>query len=403
MGGPGPARRIEFDLIVVGAGPAGSAAAASAARAGLSVALVDRADFPRDKLCGGAFSGRAQGAFARAFGGAMPEAPHLTRSAITFGAFGETLGHFEDIPPIHLTMRRSLDLALFEAARAAGARTFTGQAPEGLALEGPRPALRVGETELSAQLLIGADGVSSGVARALFGRPFDPKEIGFALEVELPEDRDPPEFRIDFGAAAWGYGWVFPKTCGTTVGLGGIHARNPRMRESLAAYLAERGVRGTPRIKGQYLPFGAPRRVPGAGHVMLAGDAAGLVDPITGEGIAYAMESGRLAAEAAEAALSEGRPERALIRYRRALGPTHRAMAHARLIRPVLFQPLLRDAFVAGFRNSRSLKDDYLRLLAGELEYADITRKLAARMPRHIWRALTLPRDKRHGIAARLP
>jgi geranylgeranyl reductase family protein len=392
-----------LDVVVVGAGPAGSAAAVSAARAGLSVALVDKARFPRHKLCGGAFSGRAVASHRRAFGTDLPAAPHLTKNAITFGAFGVDLGRYDDIPPLYLTMRESLDLSLFEAALNAGAQDFSGHVPQGIDLSGTRPVLSLGEISLAADVVIGCDGVSSAIARALYGRPFDPKEIGFALEVELPEPQTPPELRIDFGAANWGYGWVFPKTCGTTIGIGGIHARNPDLKARLATYLAERGVVGRPNVKGQYLPFGAPRRIPGRDSVLLAGDAAGLVDPITGEGIGHALESGRLAAEAAIAALSEGDPKRALPLYRRKLAPIHRSMQHARLIRPLLFQPRFQSAFIAGFRRSRSLKYEYLRLLAGETEYADISRQLARRLPYHLWRAFMKNGPKRQETEPKTP
>lgn len=392
-----------FDLIVVGAGPAGSAAAATAARAGLSVALVDKATFPRNKLCGGGFTGRAMRAYRDAFGGEAPDAPYLTATSVAFGAFGREIGRYDDVPPLHMTMRETLDAALFRAAVAAGAEPFTGTAPRDIDVA--EMTVRVGDAHLAARVMIGADGVSSAVARALYGRPFDPARIGFALEAELPPGNttDAPVVRIDFGAAEWGYGWVFPKTCGTTIGVGGVHVRNPDMKAKMARYLESFGHRGDLRIKGQYLPFGAPRRVPGQGRVLLAGDAAGLVDPITGEGIAYALISGRIAAEATLAALSAGAPDSALPRYRAALRPTHRAINHARAIRPLLFQPRLRDGFVTSFRRSETLKKDYLRMIAGDTEYAEISRKLALRLPRHLWRAMTLTRGDRHDIAPPLP
>ncbi|QFT45897.1 Putative oxidoreductase [Roseivivax sp. THAF40] len=403
---PSPRR---FDLIVVGAGPAGSAAAATAARAGLSVALVDKCDFPRHKLCGGGFTGRAMKAFRAAFAQDAPEAPYLTATSVSFGAFGREIGRYDDVPPIHMAMRQTLDAALFKAATDAGAAPFTGTAPRDIDVS--EPALTLGDLRLSATVMIGADGVSSGVARALYGRPFHPIQIGFALEAEFPPSTAPdapteasdPVVRIDFGAADWGYGWVFPKTCGTTVGVGGVHTRNPDMKAQMTRYLDGSGHPRDVRIKGQYLPFGAPRRVPGRNRVLLAGDAAGLVDPITGEGIAYALISGRIAAEAATAALRAGAPDTALARYRKGLRPTYRAIGHARLIRPLLFQPRLRDGFIASFQRSETLKHDYLRMLAGETEYADISRKLVARLPRHFWRAITLSRSERPDIAPPLP
>lgn len=374
-----------FDLIVLGAGPAGSAAAATAARAGLRVALVDKARFPRDKLCGGGLTGRAIAQYRRSFDGDLPEVPLVRRDAFAFFAFGEDLGISGGAPPLHLGMRYQLDAALVRRAVASGAEDFTGQ-PGVPDIDGP--AVDLPGTRLEAPLVIAADGVNSPTARALFGAAFDPDQIGFALEVERPgTDPDRP-LRIDFGAADWGYGWQFPKPDGTTIGLGGVHSRNADMKAALQRYLAMLGVSEPLRVKGQFLPFGDFRAMPGRGRILLAGDAAGLVDPITGEGIAHALDSGASAAEAAVAALAAGAPDSALARYTDAIAPIHRGLRHARLLRNLMFRESLRPAFIRSFRNSRTLRGEYLRLMAGETEYGSLMRKMAARLPGFAWRAV---------------
>ncbi len=372
------------DLIVLGAGPAGAAAALEATRLGLKTALIDRARFPREKLCGGGITGRSMTILRDLLGG-MPDAPMLHRSEMVFHGFGETLGHVYDAPAIHLGMRWSFDAALVSTALGRGAQDLTGHAgtldPETMIWRGQG-------ISLSAPLVIAADGVNSLTARALFGAAFDRRQIGFALEIEAPDtDADAP-LRIDFGAAEWGYGWRFPKTTGTTIGVGGVLSRNPDMKAALARYLTTLGTRADTPVKGQFLPFGDFRRHPGRGRILLAGDAAGLVDPITGEGIAHALKSGQLAARAAHRALVENRPDKALAHYTRSLRPIHRGLSQARLLRNLIFRERLRPAFLRSFRASRSLRDEYLRLLAGETEYGAILTKVAARLPRHAMRVL---------------
>ncbi|KMK65706.1 geranylgeranyl reductase family protein [Puniceibacterium sp. IMCC21224] len=378
----------QFDVIVLGAGPAGSAAARTAAAAGLRVALVDKRRFPREKLCGGGFTGRSMRYYREIFGNDRPDAPILSRDAVTFCVFGTLMGTYRDVPQLHMTMRTTLDQALLQRALDAGATDFTGVRVRDIDPSGPSVTLDA--ITLTAPLLIGADGVNSATARALFGQAFNHNRIGFALEVEHPQDgpADSP-VRIDFGAADWGYGWDFPKTCGRTIGVGGVMHKNADMKVALRRYLDRLGLPDNRPVKGQFLPFGDYRRKPGRGPVLLAGDAAGLVDPITGEGIAYAMKSGQLAAQAAIASLAAGNPESALLRYRTGLIPVHQSITQARLIRPFLFAPAFRDGFTAGFRQSRSLRRDYMRLLAGETEYDEITRKTMARVPSMIWRAAT--------------
>ncbi|MFZ5963322.1 geranylgeranyl reductase family protein [Thalassococcus sp. BH17M4-6] len=377
-----------YDVIVLGAGPGGSAAAVTAARAGLRVALIDKHRFPRNKLCGGGFTGRSMRYFREIFGAEHPDAPMLNRSSVTFCAFGEELGRYSEVPPLYMTMRRTLDHALMQAALDAGAEDVTGATVTDIA---PATAtVTLSDRTLSADVLIAADGVSSPTARALYGQPFDKRRIGFALEVEHPSDHPArTELRIDFGAAEWGYGWDFPKTCGRTIGVGGVLSRNPDMKANLRRYLAQLGLPDDQPIKGQFLPFGNFRRVPGRGPTLLAGDAAGLVDPITGEGIAFALKSGQEAAQAAIDALAQGQPSTALPRYRNALKPIHAAITQSRLIRPLLFLPTFRHGFIRGFRESSALRQDYLRLLAGETEYSEITRRTIIRLPRHILRAIS--------------
>lgn len=164
------------------------------------------------------------------------------------------------------------------------------------------------------------------------------------------------------------------------------------MKAALASYLSQLEVAEAGKVKGQFLPFGDFRPMPGSGRVLLAGDAAGLVDPITGEGIAHALHSGELAALAAFDSLQNGDPDSALPRYVQRLAPIHTGLRHARRLRPILFDHRVRRAFVSSFRNSRSLRTDYLRMLDGSLEYSDIMRKMALRLPRFAWQAARLDR-----------
>lgn len=369
-----------FDLIVLGSGPAGSAAATVAARAGLRVALLDKSAFPRDKLCGGAVSGRCAQYLDTIFG--QPVTPDLFRTLtrLRLSHAGEGLGLIKDAPPLHMTMRRDFDAVLHRHATAAGATVFAPVRVAQIIPDGPRVALADGRV-LEAALLIGADGCNSATARALYGRPFDPADISFALEVELPRRRG--EFRsveIDLAAANWGYGWIFPKNDSITIGVGGLHQRNPDMKAHMRAYLeryvgteaASTALKG---CKGAFLPAGIYRKRPGTGRVLLAGDAAGLVDPVTGEGIAWAMRSGQLAAEACAAALRAGFPDKALGLYGKELAYVQREIDRARMLQKVLFISPQSGAMVRSMVRRPTVQRAFLRILSGERDYQDIGRK----------------------------
>lgn len=374
----------DFDILVIGAGPAGSAAAAQAARAGLSVALIDRARFPRDKLCGGLFTGRSARHMAAVFGLEVTPDIFARQTRLCFVARGEVLRDLSG-PPVFLTMRMALDARLFARAVELGAVPITGQAVKSIDPGACTVTLADGQT-LSGRVLIGADGVNSPTARALFGRAHDPATIGFGLEIEGPP-RPLGVIEIDFAAADWGYGWAFPKPGSTTIGVAGLARENTDMKAHMATYLRGHGIDpNAVRLKGHFLPFGDFRRVPGRGAVLLAGDAAGLVDSITGEGIALAMESGALAARAAADALTHGQPDSALTRYRRALRPAHANLALSRAWRQMIFPRPVRGAFRRAFAGSSRMPEKYLSLLAGEIDYTDLRSDLVTRAPKLAWR-----------------
>jgi geranylgeranyl reductase family protein len=378
---------VSHDLIILGSGPAGAAAGVTAARAGLRVALVDRAAFPRDKLCGGGFTGRSRRHLVEIFGQDTDSDLFLPCRRMRLVADGAVLGDHPDAPTIWMTLRRDFDAMLHAQAARAGCTVFAPARIAALDPQAASVALEGGPT-LTAPLILGADGTNSALARALFGQAYDPAQIGFGLEVEVPRDAAAPgdAVEIDLAAAAWGYGWAFPKARSVTVGVGGLQARNPDMRAHLDRYLARHGGGAAPKCKGAFLPFGDFRTIPGQGRALLAGDAAGLVDPITGEGIAWAMKSGQLAAQAVAQALAAGAPDRALGLYTRALRPIHAELRRARTLRALIYRPRLQPAFLRLIAREPGLQRRYLALLSGDLDYADLGWRAAPKMAAKVLR-----------------
>ena len=377
-----------FDVIVIGCGPAGGAAAVTAARAGLKAALIDKARFPRQKLCGGLFTGREKSYYQEIFGENPAPETMVEKSSVSFWQAEASLGTFEDVPPLYLTMRWDLDHGFYRHAMAAGVADFTGSRIAAFDLAQNEVVLASGQ-RLKFRVLIGADGVNSAVARQIFGSAFDHARIGFGLEIEATASPPDAPVRIDFGAAQWGYSWAFPKAQSTTIGVGGLPAANTDMKAVMGDYLEKLG-QPCPKsaYEGHFVPFGDYRKQPGQGPVLLAGDAAGLVDPITGEGIAFAMKSGQLAALAAAQSLAAGQPENAFAIYRKALMPLHRSLHWANRLRPLLFHPRLESLFRTAFQNSQSMKRAYMELLAGERDYPELIWTLLKRSPSALRRGL---------------
>lgn len=290
-----------FDVVVVGAGPAGSTAARECAERGLSTALLDRAEFPRDKPCGGGVTARALALLSFDI---TPVVEQTVRE-VRFSWRGESqFTRRTDSPLVYLTQRARLDEFLVQKAVQAGARFFPGLRVQAIATSDEAVTVSAGGEQFTAAVLIGADGANGTVAR-LTGFD-DGGARGIALEGNFSVE--PAELSVwrglmafDFGDAKGGYGWAFPKGDHVNVGVGGWRSTGPELRGMLGTLAGRYGFdpSGAWGVRGHHLPVRRPGSRVSRGRVMLAGDAAGLVDPLTGEGIYAAVYSGRAAARAA--------------------------------------------------------------------------------------------------------
>lgn len=293
------ARPEAFDLVVVGAGPGGSSAVATALRAGLSVAQLDAARFPRVKPCAGGMTPKALQALPLELG----PSTRGSHAEFEFNAWRErrTVYSFR-APVLTMVARPELDNRLVAENRAHPAFVFLdGAAVRAIEWRSGRFQLRTDRGELRARQLIGADGANGIVDRCF--RVGNPRGRAVAVELVLQRDdleNDPVQRPcFDFGAVARGYGWVFPKDSQLSVGLYTLARGQKDLRARLADYLAAKGFRwrGDPlaSFEAHTIPLGGDRpRDPGI-PLYLVGDAAGFADALTGEGIYHALESGRIA------------------------------------------------------------------------------------------------------------
>lgn len=290
----------EFDAIVVGAGPAGSTCAYRLAKAGASVVLLDRARFPRDKPCGGGVTGRAARLLPFRIDPVVEDVCTSVRMRLRYGAWIER-GNGD--PLVSMTQRRRLDAYLAEQAAHAGADFRDGAKVERVEAGDDGVSVVAGGERFDGRTLVGADGVNGICARAL-GLGGN-QAVGVAIEGNITYDRlraDAYRGRIalELGVVPGGYGWVFPKGDHVNVGIGGWEREGPGLREHLRRLCEAHGVSPADLedVRGYRLPLRSPRSVLARGRALLVGDAAGLIDPVSGDGMYEGFLSSQLASEA---------------------------------------------------------------------------------------------------------
>jgi geranylgeranyl reductase family protein len=289
-----------FDVLVVGAGPAGSTAAFRLAREGASVLLADKARFPRDKPCGGGLTMRAVRQLPFSVEPVVEDRTRCVRLGLDFrGRFERTT----EQPLVLMTQRSRLDAFLAEQAARAGAEFQDGARVNDLELLDEGVRATVNGQMIAAQWLLCADGVNGTSSRAI-GLDGE-RTYGVALEGNVPYSVvDEDEYRgrlfLELANVPGGYGWVFPKGDHINVGVGGWEREGPRLRQHLARFCREYGIpeSSLESVRGYRLPLLHARARLAKGRAGLLGDAAGLVDPLSGDGIYEAFLSGKLAAEA---------------------------------------------------------------------------------------------------------
>lgn len=306
---------MTYDVIVVGAGPAGSTAAKNLAEKGIKVLLLDKATFPRDKPCGGGLPTRVQKRF-----------PYIEPflNSVSYGTtmFSSSLRYKCDLirekPFLEMVLRTDFDHGLLSLAQKAGATFLGGKSVVDVVVQKDKVSVMLedGQT-METQMVIGSDGMHSVVAEKtnlskklevlcislMQEQPMTPKQ----LTTFFTKKRMIYLFIKAHGIA--GYAWVFPKKNSVNIGIGEFQSAVSKERpkiplketyEKFIATLQEKKLLPADfpieNLKGATLPI-FPLENTCGDRVLLCGDAAGFINPITGEGIYYAMVSGQIAAD----------------------------------------------------------------------------------------------------------
>jgi len=371
-----------YDLIVVGAGPAGSSAARTGGLLGLRTLVLEQHRFPRYKPCGGAISVRASAYLGFDLPAGLVERP-------VYGARlcydNEATESRRDQRVATLVTRSAFDDFLLRASVEAGVSAVTGVRVTGLVEYADRVEVKTGYQTYRARYVIIAEGAQGGLYR-LVRRRDHKSQYGVCVVTEVPADdasidryiRD--AIAVHFGVARMGYGWVFPHAGYFSVGIGGLarDMRNPKavMRD----FLARRGFCGSYRLRGHLIPVGGIKRRLSTRRILLVGDAAGFVDSFSGEGIAYAVRSGQIAAATVSEALGQPQLNEYVSCYAdRCDAEFGEDLRHSLVLARLLhFSP---TAVIRAFVRSSTAVEHFLEVPARVARYRDFVRWLVPHLP----------------------
>ncbi|MCX7990041.1 MAG: geranylgeranyl reductase family protein [Aquificaceae bacterium] len=348
---------MKFDVAVVGAGPAGASCAYHLSGSGLRVLLLERERLPRFKLCAGCLSARTLRLLPEGYEGLLIN--RIRSGRLGFRALEEVrVEAEEDIA--YIVDRRFFDHFLVKKAQEKGVELVEA---EFLGFEDEGGGYKVFSSKGSfrTEFVVGADGVRSRTAKLLgFKRKSSYRSLEFFTEGRLEE-----EVLIEIGWVKRGYLWLFPK--GDGVSLGVATTGEEDLLKILGAYSSLRGLKYR-HPKGWHIPFLEKEGdiTLGKGRVLLVGDAAGMADPLLGEGIYYALLAGKLLSEAV---LKE--PSEPLRAYRRLLNPLLEELLYAGKIARLAYS-FQRVAYKMG--KGYALRSFY-RVLKGEENYKDLYRR----------------------------
>lgn len=367
---------------MVGAGPAGLAAAAAAAAAGARTVVLERAEHPRYKTCGGGLVG----ASLAAVGGQMAVPARDQIRSVTFTLRGgRELTRSDPEPLLAMVTRAEFDAALARRARQQGA-VLRQALVRAVDQAGDSASARLADgSSVTARVIIGADG-SSGVTARHVGAEFAQVDLGLELEIAVPPavaGQWAGRVLLDWGKIPASYGWVFPKGDLLTVGVIAARGNGAATREYLREFTGRLGLGGceTVRDSGHLTRCrteGSPLR---RGRVLLAGDAAGLLEPWTREGISFALRSGALAGEAAAKAAVADSPAAAASSLGEYAAAVDAALVPEMRAGRALFSAFARHpgTFHSGLATPKGW-GVFVRMCRSEISFADLVNRPSIRL-----------------------
>ncbi len=324
------------DVVIIGGGPAGVSAGTVLQRNGYKTCIVDTQTFPREKLCAGVLTVKSIKLIHHIYKDLNfddMDMRDIHKIELLYNS--KVIGKYIVNHAYRVINRTEFDNELLKYYKSVGGMVFDGQKEYKIAYDESVVVLSDGK-EIPYRVLIGADGINSKT-RSYVGRPWKASVLCF--EKFIPNLLNEDTIKIDFAGILGGYSWRIPGKDRIGVGLGEFYIRGMKKKPArYRKYFESQGITDINSIKGAFVSFGNFVRKPVKNNVLLIGDAAGLIDAMTGEGIYFAIESGRQASLAIIDYFKRNVP---LTTYIKRIGKIHRKMREQSIYNKILYVPLL--------------------------------------------------------------
>ncbi len=359
------------DVAIVGGGPAGATLAYELAKKGIGALLLEKEKLPRYKCCAGGVTRKAAGVLNFDISEVAEDVVH----EVSFGFnLGKTYLKRSEQPVMHTVMRDSFDRSLAERAQRHGALLMDGQRVTQVHTSGDWVDVSAADNVFRSRIVVGADGAQSIVARELAMKRSIEYLAGIESEIDVPEGQLAKwkgRAHLDLGCVPGGYAWVFPKRDHLSVGAGcgASNARHLNAHYQKFLDSLNFGSYAVASSSHHLIPTCTKGSLVWQNRALLLGDAAGLCDPLTGEGIYHAIRSAQLAARVIEDCLTNSRAE--LENYQEAIDREIASELRIARVLSKLFVRFPHLAFGILKQSDRAWKTE-CGLLSGELKYSDI-------------------------------
>ncbi len=329
-----------YQTVIIGGGPAGASLGFLLQKEGISNCIIDNQKFPRNKLCGGLLTEKTVSLLENTY-----ETHHFPFEKITstvdlfIGT--QKLSSVNAKSSFYLVERKEFDNFLIEQYKIKGGILYEDTQVQKINQEKRQLVLKNGEI-INYCILVGADGANSQV-RKMLSPNYHPNAL--CLEANYSSKFVNDNICVYFATIRNGYGWCFPKNRHYTIGIGGKIKKNKNIKEAFIAFSENIGKTiSKNEIKGALVPFGEYVKNPCKNNILLVGDAAGLVDPITGEGLYFAIRSSQIAFQSINNYIRNKVPLNRS--YNRAIKEIHSIINDAKLFTKIFFNESTRDFFL---------------------------------------------------------